>query len=59
MKTNRVIGSLLGFLLIFFAVGAYFSNEPASKTDNGRLVIVLALIFGFISFMNNVFPKNK
>lgn len=56
---QRVIGALLGASLMFFAVGAYFSNEPASKTDNGRIMIVVALMFGFITFLNSVFPKQK
>ena len=56
---KRFIGAILGASLMFFAVGAYFSNEPASKTDNGRIMIVVALMFGFMTFLNSVFPKQK
>lgn len=54
MKASRVIGTLLGILLIVFAVGAYFSDEPASKTDTGRIAILGAFLFGLFTVGGNL-----
>jgi RNA polymerase subunit RPABC4/transcription elongation factor Spt4 len=59
MKAGRVIGALLGAALIFFAVGAFLSNEPASKTDQGRIMIIVAFVFGFLMVVSNAAAGSK
>lgn len=59
MKANRVIGALLGAALMFFAVGAFLSNEPASKTDQGRIIVILAFVFGFLMVISNATAGSK
>lgn len=54
---KRIVGSLLGLGMMVLSVGAYLSNEPASKTDQGLLLIVLIFVFGFIAFLNGVIGK--
>lgn len=54
MKAGRVIGTILGILLIVFAVGAYFSDEPSSKTDTGRIAILGAFLFGLFTVGGNL-----
>lgn len=56
MKPGRIIGIILGAALIYFAVGAYFSNEPAAQTDTGRIMIFVAGAFGILTFLSNLFP---
>lgn len=59
MKAGRVIGALLGAALMFFAVGAYLSNEPASKTDQGRIMVIAAFAFGFVMVISNAAGGSK
>lgn len=59
MKAGRVIGALLGATLMFFAVGAYLSNEPASKTDQGRIMVIVAFVFGFLMVISNLSTASK
>jgi hypothetical protein len=54
MKPGKIIGTLLGLALMGFAIGAYFSNEPASKTQQGQIAIVFALMFGFFTVIGNL-----
>lgn len=54
MKAGRVIGTILGILLIVFAVGAYLSDEPSSKTDTGRIAILGAFLFGLFTVGGNL-----
>jgi predicted amidophosphoribosyltransferase len=56
MKLGRIIGFILGAALIYFSVGAYFSNEPASQTDTGRIMIFVAGAFGILMVISNLFP---
>jgi len=53
MKPNRFIGILLGMLMVFFGISAYFSGEPASQTTQGKFMIVAVVIFGFAMFIGN------
>ncbi len=59
MKAGRVIGALLGAALMFFAVGAYLSNEPASKTEQGRIMVIVAFVFGFLMVISNATAGSK
>ena len=56
MKPGRIIGFLLGSALIYFSVGAYFSNEAAAQTDTGRIMIFVAGALGFLMVISNLFP---
>lgn len=40
-----------------FLVGAYPLDETSSETQNVRMMIVVAFLFGFRTFANNVFQK--
>jgi DNA-directed RNA polymerase subunit RPC12/RpoP len=53
MKPGRIIGILLGAALVIVAVGAYFSGEPASQTQNGRIAILFAAIMGVFMIAGN------
>ncbi|MDP2813061.1 MAG: zinc ribbon domain-containing protein [Erysipelotrichaceae bacterium] len=55
MKLRRIIGFILGAALIYFSVGAYFSDEPASKTDIGRIMAFVAGAFGLLMVISNLF----
>ena len=59
MKAGRVVGALLGAALMFFAVGAYLSNEPASKTEQGRIMVIVAFVFGFLMVISNAAAGSK
>lgn len=59
MKPGKIIGIILGGSMMFFAIGAYFSNEPSANTQNGRIAIVFSLVMGFLLFINNVFPNKS
>jgi len=39
MKLVRIIGVLFGGMMMYFAVGAYYFNEAASKTETGQIGI--------------------
>jgi membrane protease subunit (stomatin/prohibitin family) len=56
MKLGRIVGFLLGAALIYFSVGAYFSNEAAAQTDTGRIMIFVAGALGFLMVVSNLFP---
>lgn len=59
MKPARVIGILFGLGMVGLAVGAYFSGEPASRTDQGRIVTVVFGLMGLLMFVNNLTGKTK
>jgi RNA polymerase subunit RPABC4/transcription elongation factor Spt4 len=54
---KRIVGSLLGLGMMALSVGAYLSDEPASKTDKGLLIIAVFFVFGFIAFLNGMIGK--
>jgi len=54
---KRIVGSLLGIGMMVLSVMAYLSDEPASKTDKGLLLIVVIFVFGFIAFLNGMIGK--
>lgn len=56
MKPGRIVGFILGSVLIYFSVGAYFSNEAAAQTDTGRIMIYVAGAFGILMVISNLFP---
>lgn len=56
MKPGRIIGFLLGSALIYFSIGAYFSNEAAAQTDTGRIMIFVAGAFGILLVISNLIP---
>ena len=54
MKPSRVVGIVLGILMMAVAIGAFFSGEPASMTQQGRVVTIVAFIFGFAALLNGI-----
>ena len=54
MKPGRIIGVVFGLAMIVLAVGAYFSGEPASRTEQGRIVTIGVGVMGFLMFLGNL-----
>lgn len=54
---KKVIGSLLGLGMMVFAVMAYLSNEPASKTDQGHIVLLVVFVMGLFTLVSNLSSK--
>jgi len=55
---RKVIGTLFGLAIMIFAVMAFFSGEPASKTDFGRIITLVVFVFGFSIAVGNLSSKN-
>lgn len=51
---KRVLGVLIGTGLVVLAIGAFFSNEAASKTSSGRIAILFAAVMGSVMVINNL-----
>jgi DNA-directed RNA polymerase subunit RPC12/RpoP len=59
MKPSKIIGFVLGCALVFLAVGAYFSDEPASKTDSGKIAMLFAALMGASIIIGNLSANPK
>lgn len=54
---KRIVGSIIGLGMMALAVGAFLSNEPASKTDEGHIFIIVVFLMGLVMFLNNLSAK--
>lgn len=59
MKGKQVVGIVFGLILIFFGIGAYFSDEAASQTSEGRIAIGFAIILGLLAILGAVSGQEK
>lgn len=57
MIVKKVIGTLFGLGIMVFAVMAFISNEPASKTDFGRITTLVVFVFGLSVMVGNLSAK--
>jgi len=60
-KAGGIVGVVFGLVLIFVAIGAYFSGEAASQESEGRMAIGLVIIFGLATIAGglNTIAKEK
>lgn len=56
---KRIVNVILGFGMMTLSVMAYFSNEPASKTEFGRILIIVIFVIGLFSVISGFFAKKK
>lgn len=56
---KKIVGAILGLGMMGLAVGAFLSNEPASKTDQGHIVILVVFVMGLSVLVNGLTAKPK
>jgi len=57
MIVKKIIGILIGLGCMALSVMAYFSNEPASKTDFGRITTIgVSILMGNLSSKKTITP---
>ena len=56
---KKIVGVILGLGMMGLAVGAFLSNEPASKTDQGHIVILVVFVMGLSVMVNGLTAKTK
>lgn len=54
---KKIVGTILGLAMMGLSVGAFLSNEPASKTDQGHLVILVVFVMGLLTVVSNLTAK--
>ena len=63
MKGNNMakkfFGTIIGLGMMGLAVGAFLSNEPASKTDQGHIMILVVFVMGLSVLVSGLTSKPK
>lgn len=56
---KKIVGIILGFGMMALAVGAFLSNEPASKTDFGRVLTLVIFVLGLSTAVSGLTTKKQ
>jgi len=56
---KRIVNFILGLGMMGLSVGAFYSNEPASKTDFGRILIIVIFVLGLFSVISGLTSPKK
>lgn len=60
MSKATGVGSIVfGAVLILVGIGAFFSGEPASQTDQGKIGIGFAIILGLAAILGGLNAREK
>lgn len=58
-KATGVGAIVFGLIMIFLGIGAYFSGEPSSQTDQGRMAIGIVILLGLAMIYGGVSARQK
>jgi len=58
-KATGVGSIIFGLIMIFLGIGAYFSGEASSQTDQGRMAIGIVIILGLALIYGGVSARQK
>ncbi len=58
-KATGVGAIVFGLIMIFLGIGAYFSGEASSQTDQGRMGIGIVIILGLAMIYGGVSARQK
>ncbi len=59
MKPSQVVGVIFGLILMLVAIGAYYSGEASTRTEQGQISIALALLIGIMVIFGSLSSKKK
>ncbi|MCU0852856.1 MAG: zinc ribbon domain-containing protein [Thermoplasmata archaeon] len=59
MKGRQIAGLVIGLIMIFLGIGAYFSGEPSSQTTEGRIAIGFVMLLGLMAILGAVSEPSK
>jgi uncharacterized Zn-finger protein len=58
-KATGVGAIVFGVILVLLGIGAYFSGEASSQTDQGRIAIAFAIILGLAAILGGVNAREE